>query len=36
LIWGYVAAIALGILLVLSIVTVLAMKRMAAAREVGP
>lgn len=34
LIWGYVAAIALAILLVLSVVTVYAMKRMAAAREV--
>jgi multiple sugar transport system permease protein len=33
LIWGYVAAIALAILLVLSIATVFAMKRMAAARE---
>jgi multiple sugar transport system permease protein len=33
LIWGYVAAIALAILVVLSIATVLAMKRMAAARE---
>ncbi|MEW9837424.1 carbohydrate ABC transporter permease [Mesorhizobium marinum] len=32
LIWGYVAAIALAILVVLSIVTVFAMKRMAAAR----
>ncbi len=34
LIWGYVAAIALAILVVLSILTVYAMKRMAAAREV--
>jgi len=34
LIWGYVAAIALAILLVLSIATVWAMKQMAAAREV--
>ncbi len=34
LIWGYVAAIALAILVVLSILTVVAMKRMAAAREV--
>jgi len=34
LIWGYVAAIALAILIVLSIATVFAMKRMAAAREV--
>lgn len=34
LIWGYVAAMALAILIVLSIVTVFAMKRMAAAREV--
>ncbi|CDX15924.1 Binding-protein-dependent transport systems inner membrane component [Mesorhizobium plurifarium] len=34
LIWGYVAAIALAILLVLSIVAVYAMKRMAKAREV--
>ena len=34
LIWGYVAAIALAILIVLSILTVFAMKRMAAAREV--
>jgi multiple sugar transport system permease protein len=34
LIWGYVAAIALTILIVLSIVTVVAMKRMARAREV--
>jgi multiple sugar transport system permease protein len=34
LIWGYVAAIALAILVVLSILTVFAMKRMAAAREV--
>lgn len=34
LIWGYVAAIALAILLVLSVATVWAMKRMAAAREV--
>jgi multiple sugar transport system permease protein len=34
LIWGYVAAIALAILVVLSIVAVIAMKRMAAAREV--
>lgn len=33
LIWGYVAAIALTILIVLSIVTVFAMKRMARARE---
>jgi multiple sugar transport system permease protein len=33
LIWGYVAAIALAILLVLSIATVFAMKCMAAARE---
>jgi multiple sugar transport system permease protein len=33
LIWGYVAAIALAILIVLSIVAVVAMKRMAAARE---
>jgi multiple sugar transport system permease protein len=33
LIWGYVAAIALAILIVLSIVAVLAMKRMAAARQ---
>lgn len=33
LIWGYVAAIALTILIVLSIVTVFAMKRMATARE---
>lgn len=33
LIWGYVAAIALAILVVLSFVTVWAMKRMAAARE---
>ena len=33
LIWGYVAAIALAILIVLSIVAVIAMKRMAAARE---
>jgi multiple sugar transport system permease protein len=33
LIWGYVAAIALAILVVLSIATVFAMKRMAAARE---
>ena len=33
LIWGYVAAIALAILIVLSIVAVFAMKRMAAARE---
>jgi multiple sugar transport system permease protein len=33
LIWGYVAAIALAILIVLSIATVFAMKRMAAARE---
>ena len=32
LIWGYVAAIALAILIVLSVVTVFAMKRMAAAR----
>lgn len=35
LIWGYVAAIALAILIVLSIVAVVAMKRMAAAREVS-
>jgi multiple sugar transport system permease protein len=34
LIWGYVAAIALAILVALSILTVFAMKRMAAAREV--
>lgn len=34
LIWGYVAAIALAILIVLSIVAVFAMKRMAASREV--
>lgn len=34
LIWGYVAAIALAILIVLSIVAVYAMKRMAQAREV--
>ena len=34
LIWGYVAAIALAILVVLSIVTVFAMKRMAAAKEI--
>ncbi|MEI5677141.1 MULTISPECIES: carbohydrate ABC transporter permease [unclassified Mesorhizobium] len=34
LIWGYVAAIALAILIVLSIATVFAMKRMAAVREV--
>lgn len=34
LIWGYVAAIALAILIVLSIVAVYAMKRMAKAREV--
>ncbi|SFT58409.1 carbohydrate ABC transporter membrane protein 1, CUT1 family [Mesorhizobium sp. YR577] len=34
LIWGYVAAIALAILIVLSIATVFAMKCMAAAREV--
>lgn len=34
LIWGYVAAIALAILIVLSIVAVFAMKRMAKAREV--
>lgn len=34
LIWGYVAAIALAILIVLSILTVFAMKRMAAAKEV--
>lgn len=33
LIWGYVAAIALAILLVLSVVAVLAMKRMAQGRE---
>ena len=33
LIWGYVAAIALAILIVLSIATVFAMKRMTAARE---
>jgi multiple sugar transport system permease protein len=33
LIWGYVAAIALAILIVLSIATVFAMKRMAASRE---
>ena len=33
LIWGYVAAIALAILFVLSVVTVFAMKKMAAARE---
>jgi len=33
LIWGYVAAIALAILIVLSIVAVFAMKRMAAARQ---
>ncbi len=33
LIWGYVAAIALAILVVLSVVAVFAMKRMAAARE---
>jgi multiple sugar transport system permease protein len=33
LIWGYVAAIALAILIVLSFATVYAMKRMAAARE---
>jgi multiple sugar transport system permease protein len=33
LIWGYVAAIALAILIVLSIAAVFAMKRMAAARE---
>jgi multiple sugar transport system permease protein len=33
LIWGYVAAIALAILIVLSFATVFAMKRMAAARE---
>jgi len=33
LIWGYVAAIALAILIVLSIATVFAMKRMAALRE---
>ncbi len=33
LIWGYVAAIALAILAVLSVATVFAMKRMAAARE---
>jgi multiple sugar transport system permease protein len=35
LIWGYVAAIALAILIVLSIAAVFAMKRMAAAREVA-
>ena len=35
LIWGYVAAIALAILIVLSIVAVFAMKRMARAREVA-
>ena len=35
LIWGYVAAIALAILVVLSIVAVFAMKRMAANREVA-
>ncbi|KUM26099.1 sugar ABC transporter permease [Mesorhizobium loti] len=35
LIWGYVAAIALAILIVLSIVAVYAMKRMAKAREVA-
>jgi multiple sugar transport system permease protein len=34
LIWGYVAAIALAILVVLSILTVFAMKRMAAGKEV--
>ena len=34
LIWGYVAAIALAILIVLSIAAVFAMKRMARAREV--
>lgn len=33
LIWGYVAAIALAILIVLSVAAVFAMKRMAAARE---
>jgi multiple sugar transport system permease protein len=33
LLWSYVAAIALAILVVLSVVAVLAMKRMAAARE---
>jgi multiple sugar transport system permease protein len=33
LIWGYIAAIALAILAVLSVATVFAMKRMAAARE---
>ncbi|MDX8445211.1 carbohydrate ABC transporter permease [Mesorhizobium captivum] len=35
LIWGYVAAIALAILIVLSIVAVYAMKRMAKARELA-
>jgi len=35
LIWGYVAAIALAILVVLSIVAVFAMKRMARARQVA-
>ncbi len=35
LIWGYVAAIALAILIVLSIVAVFAMKRMARARQVA-
>ncbi|TIL77839.1 MAG: sugar ABC transporter permease, partial [Mesorhizobium sp.] len=34
LIWGYVAAIALAILIVLSIAAVFAMKRMVRAREV--
>ncbi|TIV07184.1 MAG: sugar ABC transporter permease, partial [Mesorhizobium sp.] len=34
LIWGYVAAIALAILIVLSIAAVFAMKHMARAREV--
>ncbi|MFN2624341.1 MAG: sugar ABC transporter permease, partial [Chthoniobacterales bacterium] len=36
LIWGYVAAIALAILVVLSIAAVIAMKRMAAARREVP
>lgn len=36
LIWGYVAAIALAILVVLSILAVVAMKRMAAARQEVP
>ena len=35
LIWGYVAAIALAILIVLSIVAVFAMKRMAVAQQAG-